>query len=65
MSNAPRQFREDRIAQDVLFTMLDLPSCGIICDENGATENQTGIAIQCLPRHCRIWYLILFMSELK
>lgn len=47
--DAPHQCREDRIAQYVLCTMLDLPSCGIICDDNCMTENQVELAIQVSP----------------
>ena len=47
--DASHQCREDRIAQDALYTLLDLPSCGIICDNNCMTENQIELAIQVSP----------------
>ena len=52
--NASHQCREGRIAQDVLYTMLNLPRCAIICDDNCMTENQVELAIQVSLRHYRI-----------
>ena len=49
MVNAFSSVEGNWIAQNILYTMLGLPTCGIICDDKCTMEDQDEISIPVFP----------------